>query len=529
MSSLYFNGSTLYNIPRAGFTSSVTINEITIEAWVNVKELNRWHTIYQLGGSSNGIALGVTNTNKVRLASLNLTGGVNSEYNVLENEWFHVAGVFNSEGLKLYINGELDSELAISSMTINTGTISNAIGGGLGQSTLTGTGVSNFLNGKLSRVRIWSLTRTSEQIKTNINRDYPETTDGLVIAYNFDEGQGIIANPLIQTVEAPQLTVSEDYWSEDSPYYYRMLLKNNSTGGIYSLKEKTLIILPNTSLDNLIKYGIRPSEENSLIEYYDKILTVNEDGSSVEEVVSPFSVYNYISETPQVLINKEYNEDVLVTTTTESFDLYDELEDEVEVIYYIEDELVNQAELILDSNYSPIDNLQGDFRIVTWNESSNMAKLSIDGLKNIQHTTVRANGDISLYNVSEIESVFLNAIGDGKVLVSTDRGISWMTFNGSEWITVSDDSEGLSFSLLNNLTSEQLTKLITPSQTIRFAYYITENTEIDNIQMKVSMNGTEKLANTVDYTYRYDRNSKTIIYTINKSGTYSVNYLDEVQ
>ncbi|MFJ5790142.1 LamG domain-containing protein [Lysinibacillus sp. NPDC093197] len=90
----------------------------------------------------------------------------------------------------------------------------------------------------------------------------------------------------------------------------------------------------------------------------------------LETNVEPFSVYDYIGELPEVLVYKENNEDIIVSTTTEPFDLYDEFGDSVEVLYYTDDTEVTNADLILEANYSPLDELEGDFEVVTWTDEA---------------------------------------------------------------------------------------------------------------------------------------------------------------
>ena len=90
----------------------------------------------------------------------------------------------------------------------------------------------------------------------------------------------------------------------------------------------------------------------------------------VETGVDPYSVYDYIGELPTVVAYTETTDDIIVSTTTEPFDIYDEFGDSVEVIYYTDDEAVTSADLILEANWSPVDELEGDFEIVTWTDEA---------------------------------------------------------------------------------------------------------------------------------------------------------------
>ncbi|WP_107839850.1 LamG-like jellyroll fold domain-containing protein [Metasolibacillus meyeri] len=107
--------------------------------------------------------------------------------------------------------------------------------------------------------------------------------------------------------------------------------------------------------------------DNAQVIYY-----TDSDASQivVETGVDPYSVYDYIGELPTVIAYTESTEDIIVSTTTEPFNIYDEFGDEVEVLYYTDDETVNEADLILEANWSPVDELEGDFEVVTWTDEA---------------------------------------------------------------------------------------------------------------------------------------------------------------
>ena len=179
------------------------------------------------------------------------------------------------------------------------------------------------------------------------------------------------------------------------------IIKNPATGLYYSIKGDSIVILPNNSIENIIKYGLKAGRNINLNVNFNKTITVNSDGAEIIKtlsspseiyeyisdtpefifynetdreikglttIVNPFSVYDYISENPQAIIYTESTDDITISTTTEPYDLYDEFDDEVEVLFYTDDEEVSEADLILEANWSPIDELDGDFEIVTWTD-----------------------------------------------------------------------------------------------------------------------------------------------------------------
>jgi len=119
--------------------------------------------------------------------------------------------------------------------------------------------------------------------------------------------------------------------------------------------------------------NIEPTTANNLMGASPEVLYYTDSGTTdiiIETETEPYSVYDYISETPSVIAYTESTEDIIVSTTTELFDIYDEFGDSVEVLYYTDDETVTNADLILEANWSPIDELEGDFEVVTWTDEA---------------------------------------------------------------------------------------------------------------------------------------------------------------
>jgi len=125
-----------------------------------------------------------------------------------------------------------------------------------------------------------------------------------------------------------------------------------------------------------------PTITNNLLGDSPEVIYYTDSGTPsivIETEVEPFSVYDYIGELPTVIAYTESTEDIVVSTTTEPFDIYDEFGESVEVLYYTDDETVTNADLILEANWSPIDELEGDFEVVTWtDEAPETAKRALE-------------------------------------------------------------------------------------------------------------------------------------------------------
>lgn len=177
----------------------------------------------------------------------------------------------------------------------------------------------------------------------------------------------------------------------------------------------------------------------SVIEYTDN--TTQED-SVITTETEPYSVYDHISETPEVLVYTEFNDDITIETTTEPFNIYDEFGEEVEVLHYTDDESVTETDLILEADYSPIDELDGDFEVVTWtNEVESERLLEVNGTispKFIHQLNQITIGELIKILVSDnTESKMNNS--NIRYLFSPDN-INWYNFKNNEFnrVNISD-------------------------------------------------------------------------------------------
>lgn len=190
---------------------------------------------------------------------------------------------------------------------------------------------------------------------------------------------------------------------------------------------------------------------------------------------------------------------------------------------------MNSISPLLDraNGTSPMDDLLGDITILTWSDEIDSTRvLELIGTKNNPNDVVYPTGDISLLGVNNIESVNITATGNGRMTISVDSGVTWNTYNGNSWVVVDDFSQAMTYSEFNALTGQQLEELKGESNTIRFAYYLTYDSLVDRIELRISMQGTPQIANKNDYNWNYDTVTKTITYEITKNGSYIINYGD---
>lgn len=103
------------------------------------------------------------------------------------------------------------------------------------------------------------------------------------------------------------------------------------------------------------------------INYYIDELGMNEAVVSIE--TEPFTLAEEFDDQTIKIIEYTDNpdqEDSTITLATEPFTFYDEVGDSFDVLYYTDDPDKTEAELEINHNYSPLDELDGDFELVTW-------------------------------------------------------------------------------------------------------------------------------------------------------------------
>lgn len=96
------------------------------------------------------------------------------------NTWYHLAATYNGSSVKLYVNGCLVADSALTGTMIQNDLIT-AIG-----TQANNVNIEHF-RGNIDEVRIWNVTRTQQEILNNMNNlPNPTTQTGLLAYYKFD-------------------------------------------------------------------------------------------------------------------------------------------------------------------------------------------------------------------------------------------------------------------------------------------------------------------------------------------------------
>ncbi len=194
---LLFDGTNDYVNCGNDSSLQITGKQITLEAWIYA---NQWATEIWQGCILNKEQNGGSNDNGYMLRcgkngtfNFNLGSGSWNEINspagaMSTNRWYHVAGTYDGNTMKSYINGE---EVASSAKKIN---IKNALGINL----LIGDSQNNkgrVFDGMIDEVRIWNVARTQAQLQKTmedtLGLEYYATADsGLAAYWRINENAG---------------------------------------------------------------------------------------------------------------------------------------------------------------------------------------------------------------------------------------------------------------------------------------------------------------------------------------------------
>ncbi|MFE6075801.1 SPRY domain-containing protein [Paenibacillus sp. NPDC057886] len=205
-----------------------------------------------------------------------------------------------------------------------------------------------------------------------------------------------------------------------------------------------------------------------------------------------------------------------ITIETEPFTLYDELGDNVDVLYYTDDPSKTSAELNITTNYSPLDELEGDLDVVTWSDNNNPKIVTTTSIPFPQ--SVIQTDDYYMYgDLLSIVDKLNSSNGTLRYAVSFNEGSTWVVCKFGKWRNIDISSlatfkkSGMShydISLINS------TALKNKGNKIRFAYYIEDN--IHNSDPGIAIDSMKLNINSATETIKMDN---VAFYVLNTNAT----------
>jgi signal transduction histidine kinase/CheY-like chemotaxis protein/ligand-binding sensor domain-containing protein/protocatechuate 3,4-dioxygenase beta subunit len=164
----------------------VGAHEATIEAWLKWDAFGNHPTAFDLGDRSRNLVLAIIDRLSEGMGLLSEGNGIDGSFVARPgplqlHEWCHVAGVVSTNGLRLYLNGNLVSTNAYTERLFTNGPVQQAF---FGRSVYVR--VDPF-RGEMDEVRLWRTARTQEQIRQDLTAPLTGREDGLVGLWNFDD------------------------------------------------------------------------------------------------------------------------------------------------------------------------------------------------------------------------------------------------------------------------------------------------------------------------------------------------------
>ncbi len=200
-------------IPKS---DSLNINRFTVEFWVRTLDpapnagiidkgcdsLHNWYFIAGNEPDSNGVVFGIGQGNN---PSAELA------YSWNDNNWHHVAGTYDNNTMKLYIDGLLtDSVVATISLYDNEIHMGNKLAN------------SAYFCGKLDDVRIWNFARPIDQIRNDMHKELTGLENNLISYWPFNEFAGDTTIDLSSNYNGVLInmdTTSRDKSTAPVPYF----------------------------------------------------------------------------------------------------------------------------------------------------------------------------------------------------------------------------------------------------------------------------------------------------------------------
>lgn len=152
---------TLPTSPSLGSTIS---GAVTIESKFLFHELR--HQCLISSGNQNGYTLSITpnGVGTVRLNGVSVQGGeLRTSRRFSSGQWYHLAFTYDGSQARFYVNGALDTTISANGTVVTNTLFFPSIG-----SEYDNGSYGAFFGGYLDEVRIWNITRTQEQIRSNI-------------------------------------------------------------------------------------------------------------------------------------------------------------------------------------------------------------------------------------------------------------------------------------------------------------------------------------------------------------------------
>jgi hypothetical protein len=191
---LYFDGGDRVIIPNS---NSLNPSQITVETWVKFNTIstggNAAFLVCKGGDRTNGayiLAQGMLEDNTLgfEIAPYSSLWVINTPPLTLEiNRWYHVAGTYDGNTLRIYVDGVFKGSKDIGAVTIGNSSPLYFSFDEVGS-------YPYYFDGEMKEVRIWNTARSDSEIQADMNNALSGNEPNLAGYWRLDEGSGQIVH-----------------------------------------------------------------------------------------------------------------------------------------------------------------------------------------------------------------------------------------------------------------------------------------------------------------------------------------------
>ena len=188
---------------------------ITLEAWVFAEKLETLNgiisSIFDIGSTESGYGLVIDGKGGVYLGIKPTSGGLQyapSSPGALKlNEWHHLAGTYDGQRMKVYVDGVEKGTQTLKALRINYEPENDLLIGMYKDNNQT-----RPFQGKILEVRLWNRVRSPEELQKDMNRYLQGNEPGLVGYWRLNEGSGTTVSD--KTSQGNQGIINGAIWQQ---------------------------------------------------------------------------------------------------------------------------------------------------------------------------------------------------------------------------------------------------------------------------------------------------------------------------